>query len=122
MNAEILARNKCYQYEDELKREIDKSGDRQKGKIRLTACSEPFWTLLPTCLEDLLRNQDDTELRGERACLRGALSAFFDPPIPEETDPWTFWWVSPPKAHFCMIMMVIGGHSRGRGRRESKED
>lgn len=49
---------------DELKREIDKLGDRQKGKIRLTACSESFWTLLPTALEDLLRNQDDTVKRG----------------------------------------------------------
>ena len=106
---------------DELKREIDKLGDRQKGKIRLTACSEPFWTLLPTALEDLLRNQDDTELReGERACLK-TLSAFFDPPIPEETDPWTLQLGEPTKAHFCMIMMVIGGHSRGRGERERKQ-
>ena len=109
---------------DELKREIGKSGDRQKGKIRLTACSESFWTLLPTALEDLLRNQDDTELReGERACLK-TFSAFFDPPTPEETDPRTLQLGEPTNAPFClimMVMMVIGGHSRGRGEGERKQ-
>ena len=106
---------------DELKRKIDKLGDRQKEKIRLTGCSEPFWILLPTTPEDLLRNQDDTELReGKRACLK-TLSAFFDPPTPEETDPWTLQLCEPTNALFCMIMMVIGGHRRGRREGERKQ-